>query len=58
VRLVGGANSHGSTLTIAKEIFPLLKQFPTVRWVKIYDQNGQTETPTGQSDSIPAGLEP
>jgi hypothetical protein len=58
VRLVGGANSHGSTLTIAKEIFPLLKQFPTVRWVKIYDQSGHTETPTGQSDSIPAGLEP
>ena len=58
VRLVGGANSHGSTLTIAKEIFPLLKQFPTVRWVKIYDQNGQTETPTGQSDSIPTWLEP
>jgi hypothetical protein len=58
VRLVGGANSHGSTLTIANEIMPILKQFPTVTWVKIYDQNGQTETPTGQSDSIPAGLEP
>jgi len=29
-----------------------------VTWVKIYDQNGQTEAPTGQSDSIPAGLEP
>lgn len=58
VRLLGGADSHGSTLTIANEIFPLLKQFPTVRWVKIYDPNGQTETPTGQSDSIPAGLEP
>lgn len=58
VRLTGGADSHGSTLTIANEIMPLLKQFPTVRWVKIYDPNGQTETPTGQSDSIPAGLEP
>ncbi len=58
VRLLGGANSHGSTLTIANEIFPLLKQFPTVRWVKIYDPTGHTETPTGQSDSIPAGLEP
>ena len=58
VRLAGGANSHGSTLTIANEIMPILKQFPTVTWVKIYDQNGQTETPTGQSDSIPAGLEP
>ena len=58
VRLAGGANSHGSTLTIANEIIPILKQFPTVTWVKIYDQNGQTETPTGQSDSIPTGLEP
>ena len=58
VRLTGGANSHGSTLTIASEIFPLLKQFPTVRWVKILDPNGDTENPTGQSDSIPAGLEP
>ena len=58
VRLTGGADSHGSTLTIANEIFPLLKQFSTVRWVKIYDPNGHTETPTGQSDSIPAGLEP
>ena len=58
VRLVGGANSHGSTLTITNEIMPLLKQFPTVTWVKIYDQSGHTETPTGQSDSIPAGLEP
>ncbi|MEO6750335.1 MAG: hypothetical protein ABIP85_01025, partial [Chthoniobacteraceae bacterium] len=58
VRLSGGADSHGSTLTIANEIFPLLKQFPTVSKVKIFDPNGQTETPTGQSDSIPAGLEP
>ena len=58
VRIAGGASSHGSTLTIANEIMPILKQFPSVTWVKIYDQNGQTETPTGQSDSIPAGLEP
>ena len=58
VRLTGGAESHGSTLTIANEIVPLLKQFPSVRWVKIFDPAGQTETPTGQSDSIPGGLEP
>jgi hypothetical protein len=58
VRLTGGANSGGSTLTIAAEIFPTLKQFPTVQWVKIYDPNEQTETPAGQSDSIPEGLEP
>ncbi len=58
LRLTGGADSHGSTLTIANEIMPLLKQFPTVRWVKIYDPTGHTQTPTGQSDSIPVGLEP
>ena len=58
LRLTGGANSHGSTLTIAEEIFPLLKQFPTVKWVKIYDPSGETENPSGQSDSIPVGLEP
>lgn len=58
VRLQGGADSHGSTLTIANEIFPLLKQFPTVRWVKIYDPSGQTQTPNGLSDSVPEGLEP
>lgn len=58
VRLTGGANSGGSTLTIAAEIVPILKQFPTVQWVKIYDPNGQTQVPNGPSDSIPAGLEP
>ncbi len=58
VRLTGGANSGGSTLTIAAEIFPILKQFPTVQWVKIYDPNGQTQVPNGPSDSVPAGLEP
>ena len=58
VHLTGGCDSHGSTLTIANEIVPLLKQFPTVRWVKIYDPAGTTETPGGLSNSIPAGLEP
>jgi hypothetical protein len=58
VRLTGGANSQGSTLTIAAEIFPTLRQFQSVDWVKIYDPNGQTQVPNGQSDSIPAGLEP
>jgi hypothetical protein len=37
---------------------PTLKQFPSVRWVKIYDQNGRTERPFGHSDSIPFSLEP
>jgi len=58
VRLTGGCSSGGSTFTVANLISPTLKQFPTVRWVKIYDPAGTTESPTGQSDSIPECLEP
>ena len=41
-----------------REIMPTLKQFPSVHWVKVYDQNGHTERPSGHSDSIPLSLEP
>jgi hypothetical protein len=58
VRLTGGCDSGGSTVTVANEIVPTLKQFPSVRWVKIYDPAGRTGRPTGRSDSIPACLEP
>ena len=58
VQLTGKLSSGGSRFTIANEIMPTLKQFPSVHWVKIYDQNGHTERPFGHSDSIPFGLEP
>ncbi|HET7017179.1 MAG TPA: hypothetical protein VFI65_24865 [Streptosporangiaceae bacterium] len=58
IQLTGGCNSHGNTLTIANEIMPTLKQFSSIRWVKIYDPAGHTEHPTGHSDSIPTCLEP
>ena len=58
VRLTGGCSSGGSTVTIAGEILPTLRQFPSVSWVKVYDPSGQTGSPTGPSDSIPACLEP
>lgn len=58
VRLTGGCNSGGATYTIANEIRPTLRQFASVRWVKIYDPLGRTERPTGNSDSIPLCLEP
>jgi hypothetical protein len=58
LRLTGGCNSGGSTTTVASEIVPTLKQFPSVDWVKIYDPSGHTETSSGSSDSIPACLEP
>jgi len=58
VQLTGKLSSGGSTFTIANEIMPTLKQFPSVHWVKIYDQNGRTERPSGHGDSIPFSLEP
>jgi hypothetical protein len=57
-RMLGGCSSGGSTVSLAGEVMPALKQFPNVSWVKIFDPSGNTETPTGQSDSIPECLEP
>ncbi|WP_084957793.1 GerMN domain-containing protein [Thermoactinospora rubra] len=58
VRLTGGCAAGGSTVSIASLIMPTLKQFPSVRWVKIYDPQGRTASPTGRVDSLPACLEP
>jgi hypothetical protein len=58
IQLTGKISSGGSTFTIANDIMPTLKQFPSVHWVKIYDRNGHTERPFGHSDSIPFSLEP
>jgi Sporulation and spore germination len=58
LRLTHGCNSGGATTTVANEIVPTLKQFPSVDRVKIFDPHGHTESPTGASDSIPACLEP
>jgi hypothetical protein len=58
VYLTGRVTSGGSTFTIANLIRPTLKQFPSIKWVKIYDAAGRTEHPTGPSDSIPRSLEP
>jgi hypothetical protein len=58
VRLTGGCSSRGSTFTVAGKIFPTLKQFGSVRWVKICYPQRHTERPTGQSDSISECLEP
>ncbi|MEW6404307.1 MAG: peptidoglycan DD-metalloendopeptidase family protein [Chloroflexota bacterium] len=58
VYLTGQCNSEGATTTIAQPLMENLKQFSYVQFVKIYDENGTTENPDGQSDSIPACLEP
>ena len=58
VYLKGECNSQGATYTIANVLRVNLKQFPAIQFVKIYDQNGSTEVPDGNQDSIPACLEP
>ena len=58
VYLTGTCNSKGATYTIARLIEVNLTQFSGIQWVKIYDQNGETEIPDGQSGSIPFCLEP
>jgi hypothetical protein len=58
VYLTGKCNSGGATYTIGNLIFANLAQFPEIRWVKIYDENGETETPSGPTSSIPVCLEP
>jgi len=58
VHLSGTCGSQGATYTIANLIFANLKQFPEIKWIKIYDQDNGTETPDGESDSIPFCLEP
>lgn len=58
VYLTGKCSSGGATYTISNLIFANLAQFPEIRWIKIYDENGETETPEGQSSSIPFCLEP
>lgn len=56
--LTGQCNSQGAAYTIADLLKLNLKQFSYIQYVKIYDQNGTTQDPDGQNDSIPACLEP
>ena len=58
VYLTGPCNSQGATYTIANLLMVNLRQFSTVSYVKIYDQDGDTEQPTGNTNSIPFCLEP
>jgi hypothetical protein len=57
VYLNGMCDQSGGSYTIADVIRASLKQFSTVQYVKIYE-NGQTQSPDGPGDSIPACLEP
>ncbi len=56
--LEGTCDRAGATYTIANLLIYNFKQFPEVQFVKIYDENGSTQSPTGFVDSIPACLQP
>jgi len=58
VYLSGECASLGATYTIAQPIMRNLLQFQYVSYVKIYDENGETEEPEGETNSIPFCLEP
>ncbi len=58
VYLRGACSSGGATYTIAQPLRVNLTQFDEIKYVKIYDQNGETEEPEGAGDSIPFCLEP
>jgi hypothetical protein len=58
LRLVGGCDSGGSTVTIAGEILPSLRRLAGVDRVVLRDPDGTTQDPDGPGDSTPACLEP
>ena len=58
VYLTGTCAPARTDFTIANLLILNLKQFPSVQFVKIYDQNGATEFPDGAVDSIPVCLKP
>ena len=58
IYLKGTCNRGDATYTIANLLTYNFKQFPEVKFVKIYDENGSTQDPSGLSDSIPACLKP
>jgi len=57
VFLEGTCAPDGRDFNIADLVTQNLKQFPEIRFVKIYDENGTTQNPDGLSDSIPACLQ-
>jgi murein DD-endopeptidase MepM/ murein hydrolase activator NlpD len=56
VYLIGTCDHSGTAYTIADVLRVNLKQFSAIQFVKIYE-NGVTQNPDGQSDSIPACLQ-
>lgn len=58
LRLTGRCSSGGSTVSVAGEVLPTLKQLANVDRVVLRDAAGSTLDPDGPGDSTPACLEP
>jgi hypothetical protein len=58
VYLAGNCQSNGTLYNLTHPLMASLKQFPEIRFVKIYDQFGYTREPSARVDSIPACLDP
>lgn len=58
VYLKGTCDRMDQTYTIADLLMLNLKQFASITYVKIFDQNSATEFPDGAVDSIPLCLKP
>lgn len=58
IYLKGTCQSNGTLYSIERTLFPSLKQFPEIEFVKIYDQFGNTRQPAARVDSVPACLDP
>ncbi len=58
IYLTGSCQSLGATYTVAQPLIQNLLQFPEIDYVKIYDEQGNTQFPEGESHSIPVCLEP
>jgi type VI secretion system secreted protein VgrG len=56
IYLKGACEFSPQGYSIAQALIANLKQFPQAQFVKIYDENGQTRSPSGRSDSAPACL--
>ncbi|MBI2846231.1 MAG: GerMN domain-containing protein [Chloroflexi bacterium] len=56
--LEGQCQSMGAAYNIASLLIKNLTQFDEIQYVKIFDENGETENPEGPSNSIPGCLQP
>ena len=58
VYLKGTCAVQDYNYTVANLLMLNLKQFPEIQFVKLYDPDGTTVNPSGQSDSLPRCLDP